>query len=736
MSDIHQKLLAAFGAEHKEHISRIREMLLAHRDAGWPEGAFDFTEAHRRVHSLKGAARAVDFQPIETLAHDLETLFARMQSDVQPLNEQTSTVIRKAFDAIEDYVVAVRGGKPARIPDAVTAGVQGLIQGNSTPAPLVPETSQPESQRASSQPETPETVRVEVTSLDDLLKDMAELMQETRRQQQFGWRLAQLSGQVQRLVRQVVMARARGATAKRNADTVNVPVNSESTENAIRDGVENLAREMQSLLREHRAASWGFARVTKRLQDDIGRARLISANAVFDGLAAYIRDLATAEGKQAEVEVRGLEMLADRVVLQELRDPVNHIVRNAVTHGIESPAERRRAGKSDTATISMILRAAGDRLQLVIEDDGRGINREQLAKAGIAAGILSPDAATDLAADDIRRLLTHPGLSTAGSLTKLAGRGMGMSIVQTAVNRLGGELFIEPREQGTRIRISAPLSVSSTRVVLVRADSACYAIPGHSVEHLYRLKLPELSSMGGMPAILLPDMETPVPVAHLAQLTGDSVTWSRDTQAWHDILMLESNGEQLGVVVDRIEDVFDVLIRPMDAAAAADPLIDGAVTLDDGSVAMCLNVVQLIRTRASRGSTTAQASVETPAPVKPPLVLVVDDSVTTRTLERSILEANGYEVRVSVDGNEALKVLRREPVDLVICDIEMPNLDGFGVLDAMRQDQGLNQIPIIMVTSRCSDTDRRRALDLGAAAYVAKQKFDQKELIETIRRLL
>jgi two-component system chemotaxis sensor kinase CheA len=345
---------------------------------------------------------------------------------------------------------------------------------------------------------------------------------------------------------------------------------------------------------------------------------------------------------------------------------------------------------------------------------------------------------------ELARLILTPGFSTARVITKLSGRGMGLSVVQRAVNQLQGEIGIRPgANAGTSISISVPLSISTQHVLLMEAEGHTFGLPSAFIDGLYRVRRPDLRSIDGRECVVV--NSDPLPLARLSELlelparavAGNAAVdeAGRDERVLQ-VVVIVSGEERAAIIVDRLIDEREAVIKESGLPASMAGLTAGAVPLDDGGVAVMLNATELF-VRFRETGKTAEGSF---LPYRPHenvhRILVVDDSITTRSLEKSILEAYGYEVEVAVDGLQALEAIRHNPPDLVISDVMMPRLNGFQLLEQMKNTPGMKEIPVILVTSLESREEQERGLSLGADAYIVKRKFDQRELLTIVRQIL
>ncbi|MBP2291731.1 hybrid sensor histidine kinase/response regulator [Azospirillum rugosum] len=751
MTDIRERLLAAFELEHKDHLAAIREAL--HAAEQDPAYVPDLAEIHRRAHSLKGAARAVDLPEVERLSHWLEAVFLAVQRGSVPLDAAARAVVRHALDAIEDVVAwATRGGNAVEtagvLADLARLGgeaggpepVQRRPQADAPAAPPPrPVTAAPENPAPGTvsvlRGAAPSLVRIRSAGLERLFNTAAGLLPEIENQSALVEQLHELRGEWRALERSWNAIRpqvgrsldSRGARGRADDGAARLL----SFERRFRA----LGAALDAAHRSHDRHLWSLRRWSGGLQEEVKQLRMLPAESQFSGLGRMIREMSRAQGKEVEVDIRGLETQADRVVLQRLKDPVLHLARNAVTHGVETPRERVAAGKPAAATVVFEASVTGSRLVLRVEDDGRGLNAAAVARRAVDRGLLTEEEAAAAAPDQLLGLIFEPGFSTADRTTELAGRGMGLAIVRQEATRLQGTVTLTDRPGGgTVATVAVPLSLLSQRLVFVAVEDDILALPGGDVARVMRLPADQLLTDLTTPTVRLEEED--VPVASLAGLLGyDAPPMpAAGTGAVLALAVVRAGGRRLALLVDELLTTRDAVVTAAEEVGIDAARFLGTVLLDDGSPALVLNPAGLAPQAGAALPPLARAE---DAPRRRHHILVVDDSITTRTLEKSILEAHGYRVTLCVDGREALETLSElEDVDLIISDVEMPRMDGFALLRAVKGNPLTADLPVILVTSRASDEDRERGLDLGADAYIVKTRFDQNELLAGIRRLL
>jgi two-component system chemotaxis sensor kinase CheA len=738
VTDIRKQLLAAFEVEHREHLDVIRSAL---DQAG--RGEIDLTDVFRRAHSLKGAARAVDLPAVEEVAHQLEELFSQVLEGQQSLVEPTIATVRRNLDLIEDLVAGVLK------PSAPPVGMQ--------PAPALataPREQEPSSAKADAV--TPPDaggssyLRVEAEQIEELSTSMHQLLTQLQANESLDDVLRQIELDIRGLRRSWdqlnEQMNASGAAAQGFNPTRRSAASFAPRLRDFDQGLKGLFRRISAVTRDRRQSSWSIEQAARQVRENIDRVSLVSAETVFGGFGQMVREIARKAGRDVDVRSIGLDIQVDRQVLQTLKDSVMHLLRNAVSHGAEPPEERIAKSKPERAEVTLELASRGGRLIISIRDDGRGPDLARIEQVAIERGLLQPrDSGHPPMMDQLLALVFTPGFSTAGEVDRLSGRGMGLSVVAEAVRKLQGSVLLRPRyPHGTEALLNVPFTAARQPLLLLEAEGRMFGLPAHAVERLLRLRTGSLESVEGRPAarIEIGGQDVVVPVVALAALTG-SPNAPLPTEAGHvKAVLVRHASRTCAFAVNAFHDVRTMLVSDVQAIGLSD-LVSGTVLLDDEMPALVLSPDRLIehwirnegRLAAGGLGLTGWAEEEER---QARTILVVDDSITTRTLEKSILEAQGYAVFLSVDGIDALHVLRsgEAMIDLVIADVEMPRMDGFGLLQAIRNDPRLSSLPVILMTSRADPEDVRKGLDLGASAYITKQKFDQRELLATIGQVL
>ncbi|HEX8437501.1 hybrid sensor histidine kinase/response regulator [Archangium sp.] len=708
-------LMATFLEELEGHVAALNRDLLALEKAPTPARTGELmTSLLRTVHSVKGASRAVSVSLIETACHWLEEVLLAVQREGNTRPDLMELCFSTA-DALDDA-----GRRLAQKQDLLGSPLESLLPrlaeaahapesrpAHAEPPPL----PRPPVQAPAPQPPSPPPVeapapgaeglpvRVSAQKLDALLARSGELRVAGLR----------MEGRVEALeaVREELHQLRLGL---RGADEL-----------AARRLELRLAQLGRTLAADQRT----LLQTTGGLDDEVRRARTLPFAEACAGMERNVRDLARAADKQVRLEVHGGALELDRSLLQGLREPLMHLVRNAVAHGMEAPEARREAGKPEEGRVTLTARLRGGRVEVVVEDDGRGLDLGAIRTRARERGLPVLEDAGDA------RLIFLSGLSTAASVTSVSGRGVGLDVVRSQVEALRGSVDVSFQPgQGTRFVLDVPLTLSTLRVLLVTAGGQSFAVAGESVARLLRLEPADVRVVEGRQMWAAP--EALVPLAPLTTVLGLPAGSPRPRPG---AMVLASGEVRAVLVVDEVVAEQEVLIRGLGPRIRRARHVSGMAVLPDGRMAPLLNAHSLVR--AAEGRTSPVGLFPTPIEKKArKRVLLADDSMTTRTLERSILEAAGYDVLACVDGQEAWERLQAEGADALVSDVEMPRMDGFSLTEAVRGSPRFGRLPVVLVTARARPEDKARGLQVGASAYLVKSAFDQTHLLETLRQLL
>jgi len=750
-----ERLMATFVGELAEHVRTLNgELLALEKDPGGAGRAERFKTLLRAAHSLKGAARSVNVGLIEEASHRLEDVLLAVRDGRVAPDPGVFALLYAAADAFEEAGMRLREqhdlvGSPL---DLLVPGLESAAAGTTpaadepaptpTPTPTPPPTpaTPPPAPRDADQlppaalvaatavgpapaaappaarpaPERPREsgafVRVAAEKLDALLTRSGEMLVARRRVEKRGDQLAALRDSVSRWGEEWRQATHVRAGSARGGERLVL----------VEKELERFALAFDGDRRQ-------LDRAAGLLDEEVRRARMQPFAEGCQWLERAARDVAAAEGKLVSLVIDGGDVEIDRSVLEGLKDPLSHLVCNAVDHGVERPEARRAAGKPEAARVRVSAALRGAQVEVVVEDDGAGVDLDAVRARLVERGL--PEPADDR---DLVEAILLPGFSTAARVTSLSGRGVGLDVVKTRVEACHGTVSVATqRGRGTRFTLSVPLTLTALRAVMLKAGGQTFALAVANVQRLVRVDPSEVRMVAGRGVLVVPG-GTPIPVAPLAELLGlPEAPAARAEAGKRPGLVVVSGDRRAAVLVDELLGEQEVTVKGLGDRLRRVRCVSGATILPEGPVALVLNASSLARAAPGRS-----AARPADAPAARKRVLVVDDSVTIRALEKDNLESAGYEVITAVDGEDGWRVLQQQGADLLISDVEMPRMDGLTLTQTVRSSPRFSGLPVILFTTRASDADRARGIEVGADAYMVKSSPDQKDLLETIAQLL
>ncbi len=493
---------------------------------------------------------------------------------------------------------------------------------------------------------------------------------------------------------------------------------------SIQGLLENLTKDTQNLLTQQ-------ARTITELQNGLMRTRMVPFQRHVQRLARIVRQAATDTHKKADLSIEGASGELDRQVLERMMPPFEHMLRNAVAHGIESPEERKKKGKNETGTITIALHREGSEVVVEVSDDGAGMHLKAIRDKGVSLGLVRAD--QNLSDDDIMQLILEPGFSTAGSVSTLSGRGVGMDVVANEIKKLGGALHLESKAgQGSRFTIRLPLTLAISHALILRANDELYALPLPTVEGVVRLSRTEVEAHLGPDAPAFEYGGQKYKFQHLAFYVGREPGPLPDGDITVPVILVRAGEHSTGLVTDELVGSREIVVKNVGAQISAIRGISGATILGDGRIVIILDIGALVRAdwRTRTEPVMPREKTDTRS-----VALVVDDSITVRRVTQRLLERNGMRVLTARDGVDAMEMLQEHTPDIILLDIEMPRMDGYEVATQVRADTRLSGIPIIMITSRVGEKHRARAIEIGVDDYLGKP-YQEAQLLEAIEPLI
>ncbi|HSL20997.1 MAG TPA: response regulator [Vicinamibacterales bacterium] len=780
-----QELAEVFAQEAQEHLQTIAR-LTAHV-AGAPDDREALQELRRSVHTIKGAAGIVGYKAASRLAHRMEDLLDRLYDGTASTTPETTRLITSSSDALDDLIT----GTPAD-PATVRATLGRLfaaydrLMGAEPPvsAPAVPrpgpdasvsEAGDGSVARPAQAPERrtgpdrrrsvedrrrggSQVVRIPFERLGELVRSVSELV---INRSSFDQHFAGLVNQVDEL--NLSAARLRRLALKLETDyEVRALAGSVAQASAEVPGGHGfdelefdrytdfhlLSRELAETASDINTVSTRLSetignfdgdltrlgRLTREVQDKVMEFRMVPLVTLAARLERAVRVTAEECGKAVDLVLEGENVALDKTLLEEMSDPLLHLLRNAVDHGIETPSERLAAGKPERGRIVVRASHEGTDVLIEVEDDGAGFDFERIRRAAVERGRVAEADAGTLTEEELVALVFEPGFSTARRLSEVSGRGVGLDIVKTKVARLGGRLSIASRPNaGAALTVRVPMTLAITRILLVRAGGQTVGLPLGAVLQIVRPDIASLATVGTERVVTVDDRT--YPMRDLAALLD--LPRSAESPSARPVLIANLGGRRLALAVDEIVQSRDAVVKTLGTHLRRVPGVWGATLLGDGTVILILNPTDLAGVADQPRVRAATPRAMSSAELQSYTVLVVDDSLSMRHVLSSALKKVGWNPVPARDGVEALEIVQRgsDPPDLVLLDIEMPRMDGYEFLATIRAQGEYAGVPIVMLTSRGGDKHREKAMALGATGYIVKP-FQEEALIQQVGDLI
>ena len=747
-----KELRDLFKIESAEHLQNLTDGLLSLEKDPKEEKVLE--SVFREAHSLKGAARMVGVSGVEAIAHGFEDILGAAKKGTAILSSEVIDRLYQGLDSIKKLVNEAVTGEQAGVNVSEVLDVlsgEEVLAPSPQSSPIKGEEEKRRDEEAPSPavekppviPSLPvgegkgegeikefriETVRVDTKILDMLMTQAGEL---TVTKTHIARRFSELDE---------IMDKWEGLER-----TLRPSTSSGRTVESFMVSLSNRPEfgKLGALLNQLKAgASDDSARldfISSKLEDGIRTIRLIPLSAIFNLYPRMVRDMARGQSKEVELVIEGGDTAADKRIIEEMKDPIMHMIRNSIDHGIEMPAERERLGKPRTGKITLKAYQTASNIIIEVSDDGKGLNTGSIMQAAMKRKVYTADELAAMAPVQLQSLIFDSGFSTSTFVTDVSGRGVGLDVVRANVERLKGTVAVESLPGADcRFRVQLPVTLATVRVLLVGVGGRPYAIPVENIETSRMVSPDEIFPIAGRPTVTLDGR--PVSVARLSELLEIQLPPSpslikRGSEGALPCIFISVGEERLGLLVDSLIDEQTVILKPQSAILRHVRNVSGATILVTGEVCMVLNPHDLMKSvRKVDTAVTEKARPEEAAEKKS--ILLVEDSITTRTQEKRILEGAGYEVVAAVNGVDGWARLQSGSFDAVVTDIMMPEMDGLSLAAKIREDKRYKEMPVILVTTLASDEDKKKGLEVGANAYIPKPAFDQKIFLETLRRLL
>ncbi len=738
-----------FIPEAREHIENISNGLLSLEKELDPEILNDI---FRSAHGIKGSARMVKLKSISGFAHNVEDILDGLRNGkIQP-SSGLYDLLLEATDILSELVKSTEAGqKTEPITGEIVTKLEAAIKGQSIldeeieppeqnvvtlpsePAPVLmkKDENKLEKTKAAKLPEktnfvnAKESVRVSTESLDGIIKLMGEIVSNQNR---LKYSMLEIQN-IEKLTATVADRLSSLPDSSDNPEKIRKKITEPFNELFLQIGaISSRVRDdinMQELL-------------THELQDKALKMRMMPLSTIFNTFNRTIRDLSRSVSKNIEFTVEGGETELDKKMIEKLGDPLMHMIRNAIDHGIELPEVRRAKGKPEAGSVNLSANYEGGAVVIKLQDDGAGMSKDKLIKKALEKNLFSEDEVKKMSDKDIYNLVFHPGISTSVSVTDISGRGVGMDVVKrNIVSDLKGSIQIETvYTQGTAFCIRLPLTLSIMSVLLIESAGMIFALSSHSVSEVLRVPKAGLIDVMNRKAIRL--REHLIPVVGLDSiLKVPGYRPSGEVKKISLVIVLQMGTERLGLIVDSLISEEDMVIKPLPSHLKSNEWVTGIAITGKNELVNVMHIPMLFTAAGKIDQSSGfQPQADLTLSIDTAKILVVDDAFETREIEKNILEKNGYTVHVAEDGEAGLAKAKSTRYDLIVTDCDMPKMDGFELTKNLREDQYYRDKPIIIVTGRDKEEDRLKGMKAGADAYIVKGAFDQTILLETVDSLI
>lgn len=704
------EFIPQFQAETKEHIQKLNDgLIMLEKD---PQNIEIFEDLMREAHSIKGSAAMMDFEHISKIAHKMEDA---LSPDRQPSNiQENMDILFECIDAIEllleeeatDSEKETLSKLAEKLCEQIDLNILVDIENTekaSNNVEALPASSNRQSEVATCKTEQNNNETIILKQTESLRVNLNKLNE-----------LMNLSGEM--LISKIRLSQLIKALERK-----------------IQTGCE--PNELEKITTELKHANEKFSFVSLSIQDEIMKLRMVPVSNLFSKFPRAMRDLAHKNQKKIDFEMSGQETYMDKSIIDQMKDPLLHILRNAVDHGIESPEERLKKQKSEAGKISLNAYHLGSQAVIEIIDDGKGIDIEKVKSKAVSQNLESPGKINQMTNEQIFQFLFTPGFSTTDVVTETSGRGVGMDVVKESILKLKGSIDIKSHKgEGTKLTIKLPLTLMITECLLVDCGNEVFGLPVDNICETVRIDLNEIRTIASKEVINIRDEI--VPLARLNNLFSIPQKGIYEKR-YYPVIIVQSIKTKLAVLVDQIIGHHEAVIKNLGYPLKNTANISGGTIMGDGKVVLILDIPSLVEVPDRNRNKDYDTSQERSTVRKnTKTILLAEDTLNTAMLEKNILESAGFKVVIARDGKEALEKTKQNNFDLVITDVLMPGMNGYELTETLKKDKNFKDIPVVIVTTRESDSDKRKGLRAGADAYIIKKDFTSDKLLETIDKLI
>lgn len=782
-------LMETFMIEADEHLRETTQLLVALEKSENAIEEIDKIEmVFREIHSLKGAARAVNLREVEIVCQALESVLSQMKGKTLILSTDIFDLLLEAVDFLSWCIQNTEQELSSEKKNLELALLQRLEQAKSvveppkiiseglsklenvvptlpveTPAltvgiPVVPvdtpaipvETVVIVQRETESAAVGTETLRVSSSRLNSILlqseemlsvklsatqrtKDIKEIMV-TYPQWKKEW--TKICPDIRALETLALANSDEGQNCSDNAQIRSIKRILDFVDWNL-EFTKNSENQVRSLHKTTKRDSLLLESMVDTLLDDMKKVTMFPFSSLLDIVPKLVRDLSSDKGQKTDLLICGSEIEIDRRILDELKVPLIHLIRNCIDHGLEKPEERIRKGKPEEGKLTIEILPGDHNVELIIADDGVGISAVDIRRTLQKTNTISDERIRALSDRELISFIFNSGISTSPIITELSGRGLGLAIVREKVEKLGGNITLETTpDVGTKFRIILPLTIATFRGVLISAGDQEFVLPTMYVERVMRIKPTALKMVENREVVVINGL--PVSLVRMSSVLGLKAM-DELSDGYLQLVILSVIETRIAFVVDRVHHELEVLFKSLGPQLTRVRNISGATVLGSNRVVPILNVPDIIKSAVSSAQASIASSLNNAlakTDLAPSSILIVEDSITTRMLLKNILEGAGYLVQTATDGLDALTQIKKGRFDIVLSDVDMPRMNGFDLTSKIRKDVMTKDLPVILITALASREDQERGIDVGANAYIVKSMFDQNNLLDVVKRLI
>jgi len=720
------KYIGKYIIEGLENIGLVETLIIDIKDGISVED--DLATLLRALHTLKGSSRMLEFKRIEELSHSLESVFVAFREQRIGLSENAVNLILASVDLVKSGLNSIKTTKNDSVEIHDYIRNLSLLAANEEFTVIKPEKKQAET----AEKEPVKTSEMEIKNVKEQKKDT--------KTESIRLSLDKIDG----IIKSIASLQSLEISAK------SISQDSASLNSLIKEfskKLKTMSKSDLSVLSNHRKLERLSERLSSSLKnyaidasnnirsayDSVISLRTLPLSTIFDSYPRYMYELSQELGKKVQFTIEGKENEIDKNIIENLSDAILHMVRNAVDHGLETPEERKKAGKPETGKLSVFCSRESGSMKIVISDDGRGIDHNRIREKAVREGIVSQAAAAALTKEDLTNFIFQSGFSTSDNASRISGRGVGMDVVRETVEKLKGSIVVDSvYGKGTTFTIIVPLSIAALMGFPVECGEMKFIVPANFVETIMLINSDDITIVVDRPEIKYNDRLIKLYyLSHILNIKAETVKTSNVLF----LIIIRSLDDVAALAVDNIDSMMSVILKKMPSFMEKFNIFSGIVLNENYEMVTVLHIPAIIK-MAKRIKTIDLKKRNIEFEKLKKTILVVDDSRPTREIECDILSSEGYLVETAVDGSVALKLIKTKHYDLVCTDLNMPVMDGYMLIENIRKDETLSALPIIVISSKADEDDQRRALSLGASKYIVKNSFNNHNLLEAVNELV